>query len=63
MASPQAEHSHASDLVLERLNKLHPKLIDLSLDRVEYWKSKGAKLSPTVTGLVKKAGASIAKAA
>jgi dihydrofolate synthase/folylpolyglutamate synthase len=33
MASPQAEHSHASDLVLERLNKLHPKLIDLSLDR------------------------------
>ena len=35
----------------------------LSLDRVEYWKAKGAQLSPTVTGLVKKAGASIAKAA
>ena len=32
----------------------------LSLDRVEYWKSKGAQLSPTVSGLVKKAGANIA---
>jgi dihydrofolate synthase/folylpolyglutamate synthase len=30
---PPAEPSHASDLVLERLNKLHPKIIDLSLDR------------------------------
>ena len=35
----------------------------LSLDRVEYWKSKGAQLSPTVSGLVKKAGAKIAQAA
>jgi len=35
----------------------------LSLDRVEFWKSKGAKLSPTVSGLVKKAGASIAREA
>ena len=34
----------------------------LLLDRVEYWKSKGAQLSPTVSGLVKKAGESIAKA-
>ncbi len=36
--SPQAEppktgQGRASDLVLERLNKLHPKIIDLSLDR------------------------------
>ena len=31
--SPQAEGNRASDLVLERLNKLHPKIIDLSLDR------------------------------
>ncbi|HYV89589.1 MAG TPA: folylpolyglutamate synthase/dihydrofolate synthase family protein [Candidatus Polarisedimenticolia bacterium] len=30
--SPQAK-GQASDLVLERLNKLHPKIIDLSLDR------------------------------
>jgi small subunit ribosomal protein S16 len=35
----------------------------IALDRVEYWKSQGAQLSPTVSGLVKKAGASIAKAA
>ena len=35
----------------------------LALDRVEYWKSKGAQLSPTVSGLVKKAGAKIAQAA
>jgi small subunit ribosomal protein S16 len=35
----------------------------LALDRVDYWKSKGAQLSPTVTGLVKKAGTNIAKAA
>jgi len=35
----------------------------LSLDRIEYWKSKGAQLSPTVTGLVKRAGANLAKAA
>jgi small subunit ribosomal protein S16 len=35
----------------------------LALDRIDYWKQKGAQLSPTVTGLVKKAGASIAKAA
>ena len=35
----------------------------LSLDRVQYWTSKGAQLSPTVSGLVKKAGANIAKAA
>ena len=35
----------------------------LALDRVEFWRLNGAQLSPTVTGLVKKAGASIAKAA
>jgi len=35
----------------------------LALDRVEFWKAKGAQLSPTVSGLVKKAGANIAKAA
>ena len=35
----------------------------LALDRVEFWTSKGAQLSPTVSGLVKKAGANIAKAA
>src|SRR5690348_9138924 len=31
--TPRVEEGRASDLVLERLNKLHPKLIDLSLDR------------------------------
>jgi dihydrofolate synthase / folylpolyglutamate synthase len=31
--SRQAEPERGSDLVLERLNKLHPKIIDLSLDR------------------------------
>src|SRR5947208_6805949 len=31
--SAPAEGSLASDLVLERLNRLHPKIIDLSLDR------------------------------
>jgi small subunit ribosomal protein S16 len=35
----------------------------LALDRVEYWTSKGARCSPTVSGLVKRAGANIAKAA
>jgi small subunit ribosomal protein S16 len=35
----------------------------LALDRVEYWKSRGAQLSPTVSGLVKRAGANIATAA
>ena len=35
----------------------------IALDRVEYWRLKGAKLSPTVTGLVKKAGAAVAPAA
>ena len=35
----------------------------LSLDRVEFWRNKGAQLSPTVSGLVKKAGAGIAQAA
>jgi small subunit ribosomal protein S16 len=35
----------------------------LALDRVDYWKNKGAQLSPTVNGLVKKAGATIAQAA
>lgn len=29
----------------------------LALDRVEYWKHKGAKLSDTVAGLVKRASA------
>ena len=33
----------------------------LLLDRVEYWKNKGAQCSPTVSGLVKKAGANIAR--
>ena len=33
----------------------------LALDRVEHWKHKGAKLSDTVAGLVKRA--SVAKAA
>ncbi|MEO8135519.1 MAG: 30S ribosomal protein S16 [Betaproteobacteria bacterium] len=33
----------------------------LALDRVEFWRLQGAQLSPTVSGLVKKAGASIAK--
>ena len=31
--SAPAEESRGSDLVLERLNRLHPKIIDLSLDR------------------------------
>jgi dihydrofolate synthase / folylpolyglutamate synthase len=31
--SPQAEAARGSDLVLERLNRLHPKIIDLSLER------------------------------
>ena len=35
----------------------------IALDRVEFWKQNGAQLSPTVTGLVKKAGANIAQAA
>ena len=35
----------------------------LSLDRVEYWKNVGAQCSQTVSGLVKKAGANIAKSA
>ena len=35
----------------------------LSLDRVEFWRLKGAQLSPTVSGLVKKAGANIVAAA
>ncbi|TMH62149.1 MAG: 30S ribosomal protein S16 [Betaproteobacteria bacterium] len=29
----------------------------LSLERIEHWKHKGAKLSDTVAGLVKRAGA------
>jgi small subunit ribosomal protein S16 len=29
----------------------------LSLDRIAYWKDRGAKLSDTVAGLVKKSGA------
>ena len=33
----------------------------LMLDRVEYWTNKGAQCSQTVSGLVKKAGANIAK--
>ena len=57
---------------IERVGFYRPTVVDgqegqeslrLSLDRVEYWKSKGAQLSPTVSGLVKKAGASIAKVA
>ena len=35
----------------------------IALDRVEFWTQKGAQLSQTVSGLVKKAGANIAKAA
>ena len=35
----------------------------IALDRVEFWTQKGAQLSQTVSGLVKKAGASIAKTA
>ena len=35
----------------------------ISLDRIEFWRQQGAKLSQTVSGLVKKAGADIAKAA
>lgn len=35
----------------------------LALDRVEFWTQKGAQLSQTVSGLVKKAGANIVKAA
>ncbi len=31
--SAPAEPAHGSDLVLERLNRLHPKIIDLSLER------------------------------
>ena len=34
----------------------------IALDRVEFWRGKGAQLSPTVSGLVKKAGAAIATA-
>jgi small subunit ribosomal protein S16 len=32
----------------------------LKLDRIEYWKSKGAQVSPTVASLVKKARRSAA---
>lgn len=38
MSTPTAEpalHNSGSDIVLARLNRLHPKLIDLGLDRVE----------------------------
>ncbi len=35
----------------------------IALDRVAYWTGKGAQLSPTVSGLVKKAGTNIAQAA
>ncbi len=34
----------------------------IALDRVEFWKNRGAQLSPTVSGLVKKAGVAIAQA-
>jgi small subunit ribosomal protein S16 len=34
----------------------------LSLERVDHWKHKGAKLSDTVAGLVKRAGATKAAA-
>ena len=34
----------------------------LSLERIEHWKHKGAKLSDTVAGLVKRAGATKAAA-
>ncbi|PIQ88394.1 MAG: 30S ribosomal protein S16 [Candidatus Omnitrophica bacterium CG11_big_fil_rev_8_21_14_0_20_42_13] len=32
----------------------NPKVVSLKKDRIEYWVSKGAKLSPTVKSLVKK---------
>ena len=35
----------------------------IALDRVQFWTHNGAQLSPTVSGLVKKAGANIATAA
>lgn len=35
----------------------------IALDRVQFWTLNGAQLSQTVSGLVKKAGASIAKTA
>ena len=36
---------------------------DLKMDRVEFWKSKGAQLSDTVKSLVKKSRAAAAKSA
>jgi len=35
----------------------------LSLDRIEHWRLRGAKLSDTVSGLVKKASVAVAPAA
>ena len=35
----------------------------LSLDRISYWQDRGAKLSDTVAGLVKKSGKAAAPAA
>ena len=35
----------------------------IALDRVQFWTLNGAQLSQTVSGLVKRAGASIAKTA
>ena len=35
----------------------------LALDRVEFWRLNGAQLSPTVSGLVKKAGSGLAQSA
>lgn len=32
----------------------NPAVVSLKKDRIEYWVSKGAKLSPTVRSLVKK---------
>jgi len=54
---------------IERLGFYNPvaaegaESLRIALDRVEYWTQKGAQCSQTVSGLVKKAGANIAKVA
>ncbi|MFB3916298.1 MAG: 30S ribosomal protein S16 [Terriglobales bacterium] len=43
--------------------RTRPASIELKRDRIEYWKSKGAQLSPTVSKLLAKAPGSTESAA
>jgi small subunit ribosomal protein S16 len=40
--------------------RTNPGTIDLKRERIDYWRSKGAKLSPTMEKLVAKAPAAVA---